>query len=288
MLGAKHFALFSIPAVLALLAAGGYVILRAAAGIPGFYAWKVFSGKANGGHYIDTSKVRIYFETFGSGQPVLVLHGGLGCLEAMQRQIRVLAQGRLVIAMDSRGHGRSTNLEDPLSYVQMADDAVALLDRLAINRADVVGWSDGGIIGLDLAMRYPGRIGKLVAIGSNFDVAGLAEKPAPAAETPPGGSCQRHSPNPAHWPALYRKVISMWQTQPHYTLEDLGKIEAPALIMAGEFDMIRRSHTDQLARAIPRAQERIIKGGTHSIVREKSKAVNALILKFLDKTSASY
>ncbi len=157
-----------------------------------------------------------------------------------------------------------------------------LLDLLNIRQTDVVGWSDGGIIGLDLAMHHPERVGRVVAIGANYDVDGLNEKPDLNAPIPPvPGFYQRNAPDPAHWPALYKKVVTMWATQPNYTLADLGRIKAPVLVMAGEFDAIKRTHTDQLAHAIPGAEEAIIAGGTHNVALDKPDEVNARIRAFL-------
>jgi pimeloyl-ACP methyl ester carboxylesterase len=251
-------------------------------GVLVFNVWRVVPSEAHGGQYTNINGVRIWYETYGNGQPILVLHGGTGSLEAMREQIRALAATRFVVAVDSRGHGRSTDSEAPLSYALMADDMLKLLDQLNIRQTDLVGWSDGGIIGLDLAMHHPERIGRLVVIGANYDVDGLQEKPRLDAPIPPVPRLYaRIAPDPAHWPELYRKVVTMWATQPHYTIADLGKIKAPVLVMAGEFDVIKRTHTDQLAHAIPGAEEVIIQGGTHDMVWRNPGAVNARILAFL-------
>jgi pimeloyl-ACP methyl ester carboxylesterase len=254
-----------------------------------FYAWKLISGKAHGGQCAELSDVCIYYETYGAGRPVLVLHGGLGSIEGMSYQIRALAASHLVVAADSRAHARSTDSSAPLSYMLMADDMVRLLDHLQLDRVDVVGWSDGGIIGLDLAMRYPERIRRLVAISANYDVSGLEETSAEssessATETPPAPLRYRlFAPDPAHWPSAYRKVVKMWKTLPDYTLDDLGRIRSPTLVMAGEHDIIRREHTDQLAKAIPRSREVIIKGVGHSVPTDKPEEINSGILRFLDE-----
>jgi pimeloyl-ACP methyl ester carboxylesterase len=204
----------------------------------------------------------------------------------MHYQIRALAATRLVIAVDSRGHGLSTDSDAPLSYALMADDMLKLLDQLNIRQTDIVGWSDGGIIGLDLAMHHPQRVRRLVAIGANYDVDGLVDTPSVDGTIPPvPGFYARNAPDPAHWPVLYRKVVTLWATQPHYTLADLAKIEAPTLIMAGEFDVVKRAHTDRLAHAIPGAEEAIVPGGTHMVVSDDHDAVDARILAFLEKSS---
>jgi pimeloyl-ACP methyl ester carboxylesterase len=264
------------------LGAALFVLHRPAAGRLIFAVWRMVSRESHGGQYADINGVRIWYETYGSGPTVLVLHGGTGWLETMHYQIRALAANRFVVAMDSRGHGKSTDSDAPLSYDLMADDTLKLLDRLNIGKTDIVGWSDGGIIGLDLAMHHPERVGRLVVIGANFAVDGLVDQPDLNAAVPPApGFYARNAPDPAHWPALYRKVVTMWATQPNYTTADLGKITAPVLVMAGEFDVIKRTHTDQLARAIPGAEEAIIAGGGHDMVIGKPDAVDARILAFL-------
>jgi pimeloyl-ACP methyl ester carboxylesterase len=150
----------------------------------------------------------------------------------------------------------------------MADDTFKLLEPLRLGAVDIVGWSDGGIIGLDLAMRHPEMIRRLVAIGANFTPDGLIDA------TPPAKKDELNT--------LQRKVIAMWHTEPHYTVQDLAMIKAPTLIIAGERDVVRREHTDALAKAIPGAREVIIEDGTHEVPVEKPDLVNALILDFLD------
>ncbi len=277
-------ALLSIAGIAVTLGAAFYAVNRATAGKPEFYVWEAISGKAHGGRYADINNARIYYKTYGSGRPVLVLHGGNGFIEMMHYQIRALAANRLVIAPDSRAHGRSTDSDVPLSYALMADDMLKLLDSLSIEKADVVGWSDGGIIGLDLAMHHPQRVGRLVIIGANYDVDGLLTKPVFDGKIPPApGFYRRNAPDPAHWPVAYTKVITMQQIQPHYSIDDLGKIKAPTLVMAGEFDLIRREHTDQLAKAILDGRADIIKSAGHGMPLGRPEVVNSHILRFLDE-----
>jgi pimeloyl-ACP methyl ester carboxylesterase len=247
-----------------------------------FYLWMAYSGKAHGGQHISVGDASIYCETFGAGAPVLVLHGGVGYTEDMSFQIRALAKSHFVIATDIRGHGRSTGANGPLSYSLMSDDMVKVLDSLKIHRVDVVGWSDGGIIGLDMAMRHPERVRRLVAISANYNPDGL--RFAPSVEEVPRIALRYWllAPDPAQWTALYRNVVTMWRTQPQYTVNDLGQIKAPTLIMAGEDDLIKREHTDQLAKAIPGSHESIIAGATHSVPIEKPEIIDSKILNFLD------
>jgi pimeloyl-ACP methyl ester carboxylesterase len=266
-----RIALIVVVALVGALAAAFYVFNRSSVGIPAFYVWKVVSGKAHGGQYADINGIRIYYETYGTGRPVLVLHGGTGFIESMHYQISALAASRFVVAPDSRAQGRSTDSDQPLSYDLMANDMLKLLDKLNIAETDVVGWSDGGVIGLDLAMLHPERVRRLVASGANYDVDGMADGMISASENmvcgedvaPARDFYKRIAPDPTHWPIVYQKLIEMWRTQPHYSVADLGTIKAPTLIMAGEFDCVKRQHTDQLAKAIPGGREEIIKGATH-------------------------
>jgi pimeloyl-ACP methyl ester carboxylesterase len=248
----------------------------------GLYIWKSISSS----QYIAPDGARIYYETYGNGPPVLVMHGGLGSIESMSYQIRALAKSHFVIAPDSRGHGRSSDSNAPLSYALMSDDMAGLIDHLKLDQVDVVGWSDGAIIGLDLAMRHPNQVNRLVAISANFNVSGLmgSSSTTESSDTeipPPPLHYRLLAPDPAHWPVFYRKVVEMWQTQPHYTTSDLSHIKAPTLVIAGEFDAVRRDHTDQLAKAIPKSQEFIVQGAGHGVPYEKSGIVNSAILRFL-------
>lgn len=208
--------LLGLAGVMLVSGGGLYALNRSAFGIPAFYLWKAVSRTAHGGRYAEIDGVRIYYETFGAGAPVLVLDGGTAFHESMHYQIRALVQSHFVIAPDSRGHGRSTDGTEPLSYAQMADDMLELLDDLQVGKADIVGWSDGGTIGLELAMRHPERVGRLVAIGANYNVSGV-EHPPPADASPDAAEVadlrnfyERVAPDPARWPISYRKVVAMW------------------------------------------------------------------------------
>jgi pimeloyl-ACP methyl ester carboxylesterase len=267
------------------VAAAFYAFNRSAIGIPAFYVWKAISGKAHGGRYADINGIRIYYETYGAGRPVLVLHGDAASIEAMHYQISALAQSRFVIAPDSRAHGRSTDSNQPLSYNLMANDMVKLLDTLNIAETDVVGWSGGGIIGLDLAMHHPERVKRLVVFGATYDVDGLDLERCPMVPSdesiaPMRDFYKRTAPDPNHWPVFFEKINEM-ERKLRYSVADLGTIKASTLIMAGEFDCIKRQYTDQLTQAIPGAREEIIKGETHAAPVSQPDVVNADILKFL-------
>jgi pimeloyl-ACP methyl ester carboxylesterase len=280
-----------ILSVLVVAVAGaifGFVqIDRSNFGIPRFYAWRTLSGQFHGTHRAQINGVSIYYETYGEGPPVLVLHGAGAFLETMHPFIRALAPTHTVIAVDSRGQGRSTDASGPLHYEQMADDMLALMDQLHVKKADVVGWSDGGIIGLAMAMKQPGRVDRLMAIGANFDVKGVDPK-----ELDPEHFAQEASqaepfydaiaPDPKHFPAMLKKITTLVTTEPHYTAAQLGRIRAKVLVVAGEHDMILRAHTDALAHAIPGAREVIVPGASHFGPLEQPAAYGAMAVDFLN------
>jgi len=256
-------------------------------GIPRFYAWRALSGEFHGSRRAKVNGISLYCETYGSGPPVLLLHGAMGFLETMHYFVPALASTHTVIAVDSRGQGRSTDSAAPIGYALMGDDMIKLMDSLGIARADVIGWSDGGIIGLDMAMKHPGRIRRLIAIGANYDLDGIAAKDrdpralhALAEQIRP--FYENVAPDPGHFPVLESKILHMVTTEPHYTLAELGRIRARTLIVAGDHDMILRAHTDSLAHAIPGAREIIVPDASHFGPLEKPDAYEALAVKFLN------
>ncbi|MEJ0041628.1 MAG: alpha/beta hydrolase [Rhizomicrobium sp.] len=265
----------------------GFVqIDRSNFGVPRFYVWRSLGGEFHGSRRVAVNGISLYTETYGSGPPVLVLHGAGGFLETMHYFISGLSGSHTVIAVDSRGQGRSTDGAGPITYAQMGADMIALLDALHIAQVDVVGWSDGGIIGLDMAMTHPGRVRRLVAIGANYDVKGIDPKqldPAllerQAREIKP--FYDRIAPDPSHFAVLMKKIGTLVTTQPHYTVAQLGRIRAKVLVVAGEHDIILRQHTDALARAIPGAEETIVMGASHFGPLEKPETYEEIVERFL-------
>ncbi|MEI9991348.1 MAG: alpha/beta hydrolase [Rhizomicrobium sp.] len=256
-------------------------------GMPRFYVWRSLGGEFHGSRRVAVDGIVLYTETYGSGPPVLVLHGAGGFLETMHYFISGLSATHTVIAVDSRGQGRSTDGPGPITYAQMGADMIALLDALHIKQTDVVGWSDGGIIGLDMAMTHPGRVRRLVAIGANYDANGLDAKQMnpdflaqEAQEVKP--FYEAIAPDPSHFAVLMKKIETLVTTEPHYTTEQLGRIRAKVLIVAGEHDIVLRKHTDALARAIPGAAETIVPGANHFGPLQMPGVYRAIVEKFLD------
>ncbi len=246
------------------------------------------------GRHAEIGGARIWFAEWGpksAGVPVLLLHGGFGNSNYYGRLIPVLAaHGYRVIAMDSRGHGRSTRSDAPLTYDLMAQDVQGLLDQLGISKVYLVGWSDGGIIGLDLAMSHPDRLAGLFAFGVNADVSGLKEG---AGTTPVFGAylartAQEYhelSPTPQQWEGFSAAVTKMWETLPAYTRADLASIKVPTTIADGEFDEgIKRTHEEYMARTIPGARLVILPNVSHFAMLQDPRAFNAAVLSFLKAT----
>ena len=232
--------------------------------------------------------IRVYYAIYGSGPPLLLLHGGLASAECWSAQIPAFAAAHEVIVMDSRGHGRSTRDARRYSYDLMAADVVALLDHLHVRKTSIVGWSDGGIIGLDIAIHHPERVDHLFAFGANYSVSGLK----PGAERAPvfaayieraGKDYARLSPTPRDYEAFVAAISAMWSTQPEFTLAELARIAAPTMIADGEYDeAIRREHTEALARAIPGARLLIMPRVSHFAHWQAPDEYNRAVLAFVD------
>jgi len=231
--------------------------------------------------------VELYYAEYGSGQPVILLHGGLGNSDYWGDLIPAMALHYRVIVMDSRGHGRSTRDAQSYGYDLMASDVIGLMDHLKLARADIIGWSDGAIIGLDIAMNHPDRIGRLFAFAANSTVDGLKadvlENPTFAAYIERAGEeYKQNSPTPKEYEAFLNQIGAMWASQPNWTDADLARIRTPVLIVDGEHDeAIRRDHTEMLARVVPGAQLLILPGVSHFAMLQNPAEFNAAVLKFL-------
>jgi pimeloyl-ACP methyl ester carboxylesterase len=231
--------------------------------------------------------IEVHYAIWGEGPPLLLLHGGLGNMEYFGGQVGEFAKHHKVIAMDSRGHGRSTRNADPYSYGLMAKDVVALMDHLKIDKASIVGWSDGGIIGIDIAINHPQRLDKLFAFGANTNVAGLKpdidKNPTFAKYIENAAKdYERLSKTPKDFEAFVTQIAQMWATQPNYTKEQLATIKAPVAIADGEHDeAIKQEHNVEMSQDIPGAKLVILMGLSHFAMLQDPKAFNEAALDFL-------
>jgi pimeloyl-ACP methyl ester carboxylesterase len=202
--------------------------------------------------------IKIWYATFGQGEPVILLHGGLANANYWGNEVRALKPQYRVIVMDSRGHGRSTRDQQPYGYDLMASDVVGLMDFLHIQKAAIVGWSDGAIIGLDIALHHPERLTKLFAFAANSDPSGVADiDKSPvfnAFIARAEKEYEKLSPTPTEYKAFLEQIEKMWQTQPNWTADDLKKITIPTWIVDADHDeAIKRENTEFMAANIPGA-----------------------------------
>ena len=195
--------------------------------------------------------------------------------------------------MDSRGHGRSTFDDQPINYELMAKDVVGLLDHLSIDKANIVGWSDGGIIGIELALTVPERLIEVVAFGANIDPSGVRLDVGTNAYfnayiDQAYLDYQTLSPNPERWDEFIANITNMWATEPNYTWDELGTITTPILILDGELEeAIDLNQTKLMYFLIPGSTLHIIPGTGHFAFMEKPDEFNQIVLDYLAGTLAT-
>ena len=208
--------------------------------------------------YAPVNGIQIWYATFGRGAPVLLLHGGLANSNYWGNQVPELVQKYRVVVMDSRGHGRSTRDERPYGYDLMASEVLGLMDFLKLPKAAIVGWSDGAILGLDIAIHHPERLTKLFAFAANSDpsaVADIAHSPVFNAYIARAGKeYQALSPTPDQYKSFLGQISKMWETQPNFTADELRGITVPVWIVDADHDeAIKRENTELMASQIPNA-----------------------------------
>jgi pimeloyl-ACP methyl ester carboxylesterase len=235
--------------------------------------------------------IRLWYAEYGvqrRGVPVLLLHGGLASSNYFGHLIPVLvAHGYRVIAADSRGQGRSSRSAEPFGYHLMATDTLALLDQLHVAKVDLIGWSDGAIIGLDIAMTHADRLSRLFAFGANVDPSGVVDG---ADKNPVFAQYLRRtkdeyailSQTPGQYDALSAQIDSMWSHEPHYGRDQVAKISTPVTIADGQFDeVIRTDHDIYMAGAIPGANTVFLPNVSHFAVLQNPAEFADAVLAFL-------
>jgi pimeloyl-ACP methyl ester carboxylesterase len=243
--------------------------------------------------YLTIRGSRVYYETSGEGEPLLLFHGGFGTVEDFASQTPELAKHFKVVAFERPGHGHTADTEGPFSYATMSEHTAELIEALNLGASNVLGWSDGAIVSLLLAISRPDLVKRLVSVSGCFNTDSLTpgtlawiksstpesfrKDAAPLVkrydEASPDGS--------AHFPVVFEKTKRLWLNEPDIPRQDLAKIHAPALVMAADRDGITAEHTLELFRSIKGAQLCIIPGATHLLLSEKPDATNRTILEFL-------
>jgi pimeloyl-ACP methyl ester carboxylesterase len=232
--------------------------------------------------------VQVFFAQFGAGPHMLLLHGGLANSNYWGHQVAALAPRFTVTVMDTRGHGRSPVMSHEFGYRVFAEDVAALMDMLKLPPAAIVGWSDGAITGLQLAMTRPERVAKLFAFGANSSLDGLksggAHSPVFAQFA---ARCKAEyaslSPHPERWPQLLDGLRAMWRREPTFSAKQLASIRSPTAIADGEHDeIIKREHTARMAREIPGARLVIESRVSHFAMLQDPAQFNRDLADFLD------
>jgi len=224
----------------------------------------VYGKNKMNGRYYDVRGIKMYAEIYGQGQPLLLIHGNGGSINNFTKQIPYFSQKYKVIVADSRAHGKSADRGDSLSYEMMADDYAALLDILKIDSAFVIGWSDGGINGLLLAIRHPKKVKKLAVTGANL---------RPDTTAVPGEIWDLVMPAYAELKNKSEKndseknsfkLTRLLVENPHISYEELQQIKCPTLVIGGDHDVIKEEHTMEIYKHIPRAYLWILPNSGHS------------------------
>jgi pimeloyl-ACP methyl ester carboxylesterase len=240
--------------------------------------------------YVDHDGARIWYATYGSGSPVILLHGGLGHSGNWGYQVSTLvSSGHRAVLIDSRGHGRSTRDLRPFMYELMASDVLAVMDALHLAKAALVGWSDGACTALILARKVPGRVAGVFFFGCNMDPSGAKEivQPDPILDRCLGRHAKDYaqlSATPDQFKSFAAAVGQMQKTQPNYSARDMADIHVPVAIVQSEHDeFIKPEHAEYLARSIPGAELILLPGVSHFAPLQRPEQFNSVMRIFLGK-----
>jgi pimeloyl-ACP methyl ester carboxylesterase len=255
------------------------------------------------GGYASVNGLDMYYEIHGEGRPMVLLHGALGTIEScFAALLPALATTRRVVAVELQGHGHTADVDRPLSFEHMADDVYALLGALGLGPVDVVGYSMGGAVGLQLAMRHPEKVQRLVyAGGTSYRRDGLHPEmlgdTSSAVDDLAGSVWQqayiKMAPDPDAWPVLVRKVTDLDSTFEGWSPEDISSLRRPALLVIGDSDIVRPEHTMEMFRllgggvvgdiaGLPASQLAVLPGTSHVGVLDRVDWLRSMITEFLD------
>lgn len=229
--------------------------------------------------------VELHYRELGAGEPLILLHGNGEDGSYFEHQMDAFASRFHVIALDTRGHGRSPRGEAPFTIRQFADDLLAFMDERGIERAHLLGFSDGGNIALVFALAHPERVGKLVLNGANLDAGGVK----PSVQLPIEAG-YRVTSLFARWSARARRnaeMLGLMVNDPNIAPDELAALSAPTLVVAGTKDMIKEEHARLIARSIPGA-ELVFVEGDHFVARKNPGAFNEVVEGFLAETNTLY
>ena len=235
--------------------------------------------------------VNLYFAIFNktAKEPVILLHGGFGSSADWSFEVPLLSATHKVIVMDTRGHGRSAMDNLPFSYEQFAADLTVLMDRLHIRQSSIVGWSDGGITGLVMAIQHPSRVNKLFTYGSNYNKSGEKDEPfdsllAAKFMMRAKANYRRLSPTPDGFSNFRAQIAKMYATQPNLDTIALHSIHLPVVIGCGDHEQFYTlAHFESLAKLIPGAALRVLPAVSHGGPWQDPVSLHAAVVNLLDK-----
>jgi pimeloyl-ACP methyl ester carboxylesterase len=251
--------------------------------------------------YAPVNDLQMYYEVHGSGRPLLLLHGAYMTIEGSADLLAGLAETRQVVAVETQGHGRTADVDRPLSYTQMADDCAALLAHLGVAQADVFGFSMGGGIALQLAIRHPELVRRQVIVSASFRSDGVYPEiiaqiatitPEVMAETPFAAAYLAVAPRPENFPTLVEKLVTLDGETYDWTA-DMASITVPTLIVVGDADAVQPEHAVEMLRILgggiigeaegsPKAQLAILPNTSHIGMLDRANELLAIVPDFLD------
>lgn len=237
------------------------------------------------GHTFVHDGIALYYEVYGTGEPLLLVHGNGGSIGSLAAQIEYFSEHHRVIAMDSRDHGRSGDSTDRLTYETMADDLAALLDHLEVGPTDVLGWSDGAIEALLLGMRHPDKVNRLVAMAPNLNPSEEALYPEAIALMHEALDSMPEELRDTPQGRRELKAREMMLDEPNIDAEELVAIEAPTLIMVGDHDVIRPEHAAEIYHHLPNGALKILRNATHMAPQDDPARFNRAVDRFFRKSA---
>ncbi|MCI0346577.1 MAG: alpha/beta hydrolase, partial [Chloroflexi bacterium] len=225
------------------------------------------------------------------GDAVVLLHGGFVSIESWAAQRAALAERYQLYLPERRGHGRTPDVPGSLGYDVQADDTIAFMDAVGLSSAHLIGWSDGGIVALEVALRRPDLVRSLALVGAvaHVDGATTEARREVAAMTPDGlgpyvrEMYDRLSPDgPDHFEAVFERLVEVWRTEPTHELSELAAVAMPTLVLIGDRDVVSVEHAAAMQRALPNAQLAVVPGSDHFLLFQKPELASRLLLDFLE------
>jgi pimeloyl-ACP methyl ester carboxylesterase len=242
------------------------------------------------GHYASVNGLQLYYEDHGSGHPLVLLHGGLHTIDlSFGALIPLLAASHRVIAVELQGHGHTADIDRVPTYPDLADDVVALLDHLGIERADVFGFSLGGLVAVELGLRHPTRVSRLVLAATQYRPEGYHDLSDPASVRMPTPvefaemeqAYRRVAPDPDRWEAFAEKLNGVVHMAPGWSADDMRRLAAPVLLVIGDTDFVRIEHAAEMLELIPDAQLAVLPRTRHTELMLRTDVLAPLVEGFL-------